>query len=233
MTFKTYLATVFCLVALYSTASANEITLSFSGSADCQDYEPCDPAFGVDLSFPVGDSFDGWGRVLQVIGPHGQSVSISGGSLYFWTEPSYDAQFFQPGPVSWDAWGDSAAGGGFSVGGSVFGSDPGTLLSGTFLWASWDIFHGMGADSAWLDSAIRVGYVNPALLQGFGLQPNLGFMGSLTGAYFEEDWRGSGDSRVGINLVATPEPSGMALGSLFLLVSGLAYLRRLRTRNCD
>jgi hypothetical protein len=88
----------------------------------------------------------------------------------------------------------------------------------------------MSGYTATFDSAIRAGYVNPVLLEGFGLQPNLGFVGSLSGEYFDM-WDGNGSS-VGIDLVPTPEPSAVVLASLFLLVSGLAYLRRLRTRNC-
>ncbi|MGA3167820.1 MAG: hypothetical protein ABSF14_17070 [Terriglobia bacterium] len=228
MTFKAYLATAFCLVALFSTASANQITLSFSTSQYCQPYESCGPVFWVDGASSPGDHSEGWGIILQVTGPHGQSAPISG-SLYFSTAPSYDAQGF--GGLPWAAWGDSGAGGGFSIIGSVFGLGPGsTLLSGTFLWASWSVWDGMSGYTATFDSAIRAGYVNPVLLEGFGLQPNLGFVGSLSGEYFDM-WDGNGSS-VGIDLVPTPEPSAVVLASLFLLVSGLAYLRRLRTRNC-
>ncbi len=238
MTFKAYLATVFCLVALCSTASANEITLSSSSSQECPTYdcEYYNPVFLLDAASSPGEHSEGWGSILQFTGPDGQSDPISGGNLSFWTAPSYDAQSFQPSPISLAVWGDAGTGGGFSVSGSVFGFGPGTLLSGTFLSASWNTYDfGGGIDgSEFFDSAIQANYVNPVLLEGFGLQPHFHFVGSLTGSYDYDWWGMSGSSQVGIDLVATPtpEPSAVVLASLFLLVSGLAYLRRLRTRNC-
>jgi hypothetical protein len=232
MTFKAYLASAFCLIALFSTASANTITLSLSGSQDCSYFEFCDPVFWVNAPWSSGDTAEGGGRIFQVTGPHGQFAPISGGDLSFSTAPSYDAQVGWVSETGVDVWGDAGIGGSFNVSGSVFGFGPGTLLSGTFLSSSWSTYTNGAVGDGGFDSAIQTDYVNPVLLDAFGLQPNLGFVGSLTGWYSDAWYNGSGSESVGIDLVATPESSAVVLASLFMLVSGLAYLCRLRTRNC-
>jgi hypothetical protein len=230
MTFKAYLATAFCLVALFSTASANPITLSFSGSLDCQWPDPtCGIVFIIYPAWSSGEITSGSGTIFEVTGPHGQSAQVSAGSLLFSTAPSYDVQVEWLDQASVDIWGNSGPGGSFSVSGSVPGLGNGTLLSGTFLSASWFAYFHAGEFDLY-DSAIQIAHVNPALLEGFGLQPDLTFVGELRGSL--DDSYGPWNSQVSIDLIATPEPSAVVLASLFLLLSGLAYLRRPRTRNC-
>ncbi|HTS70239.1 MAG TPA: hypothetical protein VMO17_14765 [Terriglobia bacterium] len=219
MSIKACLAVAFCLSALCGTASAGTISLSFSGSADCPAFDFCDDAFGESGPYYVGDLASGWGTILQVTGPGGQSPVISAGSLGFTMAPSPDGYSYWGGD-EWGNSGSSGAGGGFIITGSVFGLDPGsTLLSGTFQWgwcSAWFSYHGYG-ESCY--SGIQTDYVNPALLQGLGLQPNLAFVGSLTGlAQYEIDEGGS--SQVDVDLVATPESNTL----LLLLIGSLLSL---------
>ncbi len=221
-----WLVVAICLTALTMTASADPITLAFSDSIICPITQYCNPVwFGAAQPYlQVGETSGGSGEIAMLSGPNA-SYPVSNGLLVFTTAPAYETWTIQE-DHELDYQDEFGAGGSFSVTGSVFGLAPGsTLISGYFLDMDCAGYSGLINFYDYCGSDIRVSYINAAILQGFGLPPNLRFAGTLDGTTIFDGYNGLSSSDE-ISITSTPEPTTLVLAGWGLILIALSHLRR-------